>query len=90
MAKRPPADSVPPDSSVSRITTALGANVRLARIRKNMTQQELADLVGVHVARVSALEKGHGNPRLSTLVRFAAALGLCVNALVTRASRRGQ
>jgi transcriptional regulator with XRE-family HTH domain len=46
------------------------------RIRAGLTQQELADLVGVAQATINRYEKGERTPRPATLGRLADALGV--------------
>lgn len=49
--------------------------VKLARVEKGYTQQELADLVSVTRQTIGLIEKGRYNPTLSLCLRLAAALG---------------
>lgn len=57
---------------------------RLKRFRKakNLTQQELADLLGVSNKSVSRWESGGGYPDVSLLAPLARALGVTVDALL--------
>jgi putative transcriptional regulator len=49
-------------------------NLRLARIEKNLSQQDLADLVGASRQTIGLIEKGNYNPTLSLCIRIARAL----------------
>lgn len=60
-----------PPASVS----ALGAALRAVRKRKGLTQAGLAERTGRRQSHISATEKGTYDPRASTLVALAAALG---------------
>ena len=40
-----------------------------------ITQAHLADLAGVSLRTIAAIERGHGNPSLSTLCKLADVLG---------------
>lgn len=52
---------------------------RLVEIRKGrMTQEQVADLMGVTQATVSAFEKLGNDPKLSTIRRYARAIGVMV------------
>ena len=51
-----------------------GANLRKARRRKGVTQEELGFLAGLHRTEISLLERGGREPRLTTLVKLAGAL----------------
>lgn len=41
-----------------------------------ITQQELADLAGVSINTVVAVERGRGNPRMETIISICNVLGL--------------
>ena len=42
----------------------------------NITQQDLADISGVSLRTIKAIEKGNGNPSIDTLRKITDALGL--------------
>ena len=48
--------------------------LKLARVEKNLTQQELADLVDVTRQTVGLIEKGNYNPTLKLCIKLAKAL----------------
>ena len=50
--------------------TALGQKMREARKKKDLTQQELADLSHVSVKQIASIEKGQINPSKSVLFDF--------------------
>ena len=54
----------------------LGVLIHNARVRRNLTQQGLADLVGTGQKTVSRLETGHPGTKLDTVFRILAALEL--------------
>lgn len=54
---------------------ALARSVRLARLRRNMTQAELADRMGVARLSVVSLEKGRPGVTLGTLLKAMTVLG---------------
>lgn len=56
----------------------IGEAIKAARKEKNMTQQELGELMGVKKAQVSRIENGQ-TFNLSTVARAFKALGLHVN-----------
>lgn len=66
------------------ITQILAGNVRAFRKRKNLSQEELADLCDLHRTYVGSVERGERNVTLSTLEVFAAALGVSVRDLLTK------
>ena len=53
------------------ILVALGYNIKQLRIEKNLTQEELAKLIGMDQADLSKLEKGLANPSIKSLNRIA-------------------
>lgn len=64
---------------------------RLTALRKErgLTQQTLADLVGVHVLQVRRYEGGTSQPTLKVIKHLAQALRVSANALVFDAAERG-
>lgn len=64
---------------------------RLTALRKErgLTQQALADLVGVHVLQIRRYEGGNSQPTLDVVKRLAQALRVSADALVFDAAERG-
>lgn len=56
----------------------IGEAIRAARKERNMTQDELAERMGVKKAQVSRIERG-SNPTFSTVIRAFNALGMGVS-----------
>ena len=52
------------------------ANLRRYRRRRGLSQERLGDGCGLHRTEISLLERGEREPRLSTVVRIAACLGV--------------
>jgi transcriptional regulator with XRE-family HTH domain len=52
----------------------LGSNLRAARKRLRLTQEELGERSGVHPTEISRIEAGKRDPQVSTLRRLAAAV----------------
>lgn len=50
--------------------------MRELRLEKNMTQQELADLLGITVQAYNYAEKGKRSLKVSTLLRYQKVMGL--------------
>lgn len=53
----------------------LGRRVRLARLRRNMSQEEVAQRIGVTRRTYLALEKGQETVNIGVLVKVMAVLG---------------
>ena len=62
--------------------------IRQLRERKGVSLRELARRAGVGVATLSRIESGEANPRMSTLLQLADALGVFVGHLFEKPSRR--
>lgn len=60
----------------------IGENIRSMRKQYNMTQEQLADTLGVSIAAVSKWERGFTTPDLSYIVEMAALFGVSMDALV--------
>lgn len=58
------------------IQDILARNLRQARTRVGISQEELADRAGVDRTYVSGIERGLRNPTISIVARLAAELGL--------------
>jgi len=52
----------------------LGANLREARKKLGLTQEQVAERSGVHATEVSRIEAGKRDPQVSTVLRLAAAV----------------
>lgn len=64
---------------------------RLAALRKEkkLTQQALADLVGVHVIQIHRYESGASQPSLEVIKKLAVALSVTTDELLFDTSERG-
>jgi transcriptional regulator with XRE-family HTH domain len=54
----------------------LGTNLREARKRLGLTQEQVAERSGVHATEVSRIEAGKRDPQISTLLKLAKAVEL--------------
>ena len=57
----------------------LGQAIKLARQERNLTQEELGELVGVQKAQISKIENSVKNARFETILKVFNALGAKVN-----------
>lgn len=57
------------------------SKIKLARVEKNMTQQNLADLVGVTRQTINLIEKDKYNPTIKLCVSIAKVLGKSLDEL---------
>jgi len=72
MAKRTP----PTHPRLQRQIEALGQRLRAARMRRSITQQVMAERVGVSVPTIAKLENGDPSTSLATVLRALTVLGL--------------
>lgn len=54
----------------------LGTNIREARRRKGITQENLAHSARINRGHMSVIERGKGDPRVKTIIRIANKLGV--------------
>ena len=67
-------------------TVSLGSRIREIRESHGLTQEELASKTGISIKHLSVLERGLKEPRLSTFLSIAEALGTTPNELLTSPS----
>ena len=65
-----------------------GALIRAQRLRRGMTQMQLAEQIGVSDKTVSKWERGCGAPDIELLPALSAALGVDTTALLSGALRK--
>ena len=98
MAKRAPpgsADNLPKKPAPRQLPTAelppddlqaiFGQNVRIARLKLGMTQQQVADATGMAFSYVGKVENGGKNVTLDTVKKLAAVLDLDLGQLFRQA-----
>lgn len=56
------------------LASLMGQRVRERRLELGLTQQELADLCGLHRSYIGEIEIGRRNPTLRSIVKLARAL----------------
>lgn len=61
---------------VVRLPSQLGALIQSERVRRNMTQTDLANLAGTQQKTISAIENGSSGTKLDTLLSVIASLDL--------------
>ena len=66
----------PPRDPRREVLRKLGEKVRSIRHQRGLTQETLADSLGLSVAYVSLIERGGRNPPFTTVVGIARALGV--------------
>ena len=67
----------------------MNMKLRLARVAKNLSQQELADEVGVTRQTIGLVEKGKYNPTLNLCIKIAKALDRTLDQLFWEEEENG-
>lgn len=65
-----------------QILRVIGENVKKARLRGDLTQECVAELIGVHWQTISNLEKGKHPFSIATFARLSQALDVSPNRLL--------
>lgn len=58
------------------IQKQVGDKIRYLRKQQNLSQQKLAELIGMDLTSVNEIENGHRNPSLKTIGKIAKALSV--------------
>lgn len=72
-------DELKEDIRIDRTRDIVGENIKKYRDAKNMTQQQLADIIGVSNRAVSRWENKSTLPELENICMIASALGVDIN-----------
>ena len=60
----------------------LGNAIRKARMEKNLSQEELAEIVGITPTHMKHIESGHRNPSVDILFKLTRILYLSLDGLI--------
>jgi transcriptional regulator with XRE-family HTH domain len=66
----------------SSIRVRFGTNLRKIRLDKGISQEELANLAGLHRTYISSVERGERNVTLETIEKLAKAFGVSTSKLM--------
>ncbi|HEU5128437.1 MAG TPA: helix-turn-helix domain-containing protein [Glycomyces sp.] len=61
---------------MNRLSSPVVERLRAARVERGLSQAALAERIGTTQSAIARLESGHSDPRLSTLERYARAVGV--------------
>ena len=67
---------------MTHISSKLGQNMKRIRIKKNMSQGDIARALEVDRGYISNIENGKKNPTLATIQKLADALGVSADELL--------
>jgi transcriptional regulator with XRE-family HTH domain len=65
---------VRPKERKTKLQIAFGKAVRAARLERKLSQEEVADLAGLHFTYVSSVERGERNISIENIAKLAKAL----------------
>ncbi|MFD2743152.1 MULTISPECIES: helix-turn-helix domain-containing protein [Sphingobacterium] len=63
------------------INKALGKHLSKLRADRKLSQEELANLIDIPISQVGRIERGEGNPTVTTLHLFAQAFNISIKDL---------
>ena len=66
----------------SHVARAFGKALREYRVKKGLSQQDLADKCGLDISYVGGIERGQRNPTLGVIHGLASVLGVKVSDLL--------
>lgn len=66
---------MPDHKKITKVRLAFARNLRKARAAKGLSQEDLAELAGLHRTYVGSVERGERNVSIDNIERLAAALG---------------
>jgi transcriptional regulator with XRE-family HTH domain len=67
---------------MSDISIKFGKRVKEIRLKKDMSQGDLAKVLGVHPSYISGIERGVRNMALNNIDRLAKALSVSIDTLI--------
>jgi transcriptional regulator with XRE-family HTH domain len=63
------------------VQKALGARIRELRVKKGWSQEEFADLCGIHRSHMGEIERGETNLTLSTMLVITHKLNISISSI---------
>lgn len=69
--------------TAGRLRRTFAANLKRVRLQKEMSQERLAELTGLHRTYVGSVERGERNVSIDNIERFARSLGVTAASLVS-------
>lgn len=64
------------------LNAVFGEHLRQLRTDRNLSQEELANYANVPISQIGRIERGEGNPTLSTLFSLSQALNIGLKDLI--------
>ena len=60
----------------------IGINIKAERLKKNLSQEQLAEMTNISIPTISLIETGKQNTSILNILEIASALDVDVNTLV--------
>ena len=70
-------------SGAGHLRSTFAANLRKVRFKRNLSQEKLAELTGLHRTYVGSVERGERNISIDNMERFSLALDIPLADLLT-------
>lgn len=64
------------------ISTRVRERIKVIRLKKHLSQGDIAKALGVHSAYISQIERGERNPTLKNIEKIAEVLGVSIDKLI--------
>lgn len=68
--------------SKAELLKKFGLNVKIARLKKGLTQEQLAELMNIHLTYIARIETGKINMSLGKILELANTLNIDINKLL--------
>ncbi len=65
----------------------IGERIRIARENKKLTQEKLAECIGISTTSLSNIEQGKTSPNLKNMIAIAKVLDISIDALLSEESK---
>lgn len=65
-----------------KLKNTIAMNIRMQRAKKDINQEQLAELIELSTTQLSALERGTSMPKVPTLMKLADVFGVKVDDLL--------
>lgn len=70
------------DMTKDELLKKFGLNVKFARMKKNLTQEQLAEIMDIHWTYIAKIETGRVNMSLGKVLELAKVLNVDINKLL--------
>ena len=68
--------------SKTELLKKFGLNVKIARLKKGLTQEQLAELMNIHLTYIARIDTGKINMSLGKILELANTLNIDINKLL--------